>query len=64
VPYSQTCNDDDTQYFNGKNTTVCGVKPEINTATLPIAAPAANADEGLSLPAKEMISKRTEEIIE
>ena len=54
MPCSQSCNDDDTQYFNGKNTAVCGVKSEIETATPQIAAQAANAGEGLSLPAKEM----------
>ena len=45
VPCSQSCNDDNTQHFDGKNVTVCDVKPEDQTATLPIAAQGANADE-------------------
>ena len=52
MPCSQSCNDDDTQHFNGKAVTVSEVKSGIKTATPPIAAQAANADGGLSLPAK------------
>ena len=51
VPCSQTCNGDGKQHFNGKNDTVCDVKSGIEKAALPIAAQAANAGEGLSLPA-------------
>jgi hypothetical protein len=43
---SQSCNDDNTEHFNGKNAPVCGAILEDQPATLPIAAQAANADEG------------------
>jgi len=56
----KSCNGDDTQCINGKNVPVCEVKPEDKTATLPIAAQAANADEGSFLSIEAMLRLQLE----